>query len=180
MEVVPALKRAEKPMVNASGCPPMLRAGEREEETNFPAREKHPGSQPGGGLSMSGKPRGNPGHLPGYLIRQGRVNRLAHIGYHDDTTAPVSMAAAYPIPLVSFLFFPGLHPIPPNSPCVRGEGPRKTRRGPSCHSRARGETRVQTGGRNCRRKGRRFRQGRVEDWNKEETSRVELKDGGRL
>lgn len=122
MEVVPALKRAEKPMVNASGCPPLLRAGEREEETNFPAREKHPGSQPGGGLSMSGKPWGNPGHLPGYLIRQGRVNRLAHIGYHDDTTAPVSMAAAYPIPLVSFLFFPGLHPIPPTVPTCGGRG----------------------------------------------------------
>lgn len=38
---------------------------------------------------------------------------MAHIGYHDNTTAPVSMAAADPIQLASSLFFPGLHPTPP-------------------------------------------------------------------
>lgn len=50
MKVVPALKRAEKPIVNAAGSPPMPRAGGREEEANFPAWENHPNSQLGGGL----------------------------------------------------------------------------------------------------------------------------------
>lgn len=50
MEVVPALRLVEKPMVTASGSPPTLREGEREEEVNFTDRENYPDSQPGGGL----------------------------------------------------------------------------------------------------------------------------------
>lgn len=163
------------------GLPQCCGQGEgRRKRTSPPGRTTripNLGERPLDVREAEGKPRA-PSRVS---TRQGRVNRLAHIGYHDNTTAPVSMAAADPIQLASFLFFPGLHPTPSNSlPACGEEGPRKTRRGPSCHSRARGETRVQTGGRNCRRKGRRFRQGRVEDWNKEERSRVGLKDGGRL
>lgn len=74
MEVVPALERAEKPTVNASGSPPMLRAGGREEETNFPAGENHPDSQPGGEAFRCPGSRGEtPGTFPGiYSPREGQ------------------------------------------------------------------------------------------------------------
>lgn len=60
MEAVPARRRVEKPMVNASGSPPSLRERERGEKMNLTAQENYPNSQPGGGLYDGREAEGKP------------------------------------------------------------------------------------------------------------------------
>lgn len=126
--VVPALERAGKPTVNASGSPPKLRGlGKgRRKRTSPPAREKHPDSQPGDGPFDVREAEGETlGTFPGIisLFAQG-----GSTGGRTLVTMTI-LQLQFPWQLliqssgVSFLFFPGLHPIPSNSPCVRwGEG----------------------------------------------------------
>lgn len=67
---------------------------------------------------------GNPGHLPGNpFAKGGSPGRHTLVTMTIQLQPPVAIAAAYPIRLVSFLFFPGLHLTPSKSSCVQGEGP---------------------------------------------------------
>lgn len=126
MEVVPALRLVEKPTVNASGSPPTLREGEREEEVNFTARENYPGFPTWGRPLDVGEAGGNPGHLPGNpFAKGGSPARRTLVTMTIQLQPPVAIAAAYPIRLVSFPLLPGLHLIPSKSPCVQREGPQK-------------------------------------------------------
>lgn len=117
--------------MNASGSPIVAGRGKgRGNELHRPG--DHPDSQPGGGFQTEGKPRGNPGHFPGNPFAKG-----GSPGPHTVVTMtiqpqpPVAMAAADPIRLVSFLFLPGLHPIPFNSlQACRRWGPQKRGGGP--------------------------------------------------
>lgn len=71
--------------------------------------------------------RGNPGHFSGNPLAKGGSFCLhTLVTMTIQLQPPVAFAAAYPIRLVSFLFIPGLHPIPSNSlPACRGWGHRK-------------------------------------------------------
>lgn len=127
MEVVPARRRVEKPTVNASGSSPPLRGRASEEEMSFTAQDNYPDSHPGGRLQVEGEPRGKPGHLTGNPLATGEpVCPHTLVTMTIQLQPPVALAADYPIRLVSFLFIPGLHPIPSNSlPACRGRGRRK-------------------------------------------------------
>lgn len=125
---------------------------------------------------MEGKSRGNPGRFPGNPFAKGRVTLSAHSGYYDDTTTASSCHDSCLSNPVGFLSLPPY--LLQKSPSLHGEGQQRRRR-PSRHSRAREDKNRGIGGRNCRRKERRFRRGRVEEWKKEERNRVEWKDGGK-
>lgn len=126
MEVVPALRLVEKPMVNASGSPPTLREGEREEEVNFTAWENHPGFPTWGRPSDVGEARGESWAPSWESIRKGRVTRSAHIGYYDDTTTASSChSSCLSNPIGSLSPPPWAPSHPSKSPCVQREGPQK-------------------------------------------------------
>jgi hypothetical protein len=81
---------------------------------------------------MAGKPKGGEvggiqGVFPGiHSPRGGSPCPRTPVTMTIQPQPPVSMAAAYPIRLVSFLFHPGLHPIPFNSlPTCMGRGSRE-------------------------------------------------------
>ena len=110
MEAVPARRRVEKPMVNASGSPPSLRDREREENRNLTALENYPIPNLGEAFKMEGKPRGNPRHFSGNPLSQGRVIQPAHIGYYDNTaTASSCLGSCLSNPIGFF----SLHPWAP-------------------------------------------------------------------
>lgn len=94
---------------------------------------------------MEGKPRGNLGHFLDNPVAQGG-SPCPHtlVTMTIQLQPPVAMAAAYPIRLLSFLFLPGLHPIPSNSlPACRGRGRGKEGGSSASLSRAREKTRVE-------------------------------------
>lgn len=75
-------------------------------------------------LDVKGSQGGNPGHLPANpFAKGGSPGRHTLVTMTIQLQPPVAIAAAYPIRLVSFLFFPGLPLTPSKSPCVQGEGP---------------------------------------------------------
>lgn len=180
MEVVPALRLVEKPMVNASGSPPTLREGEREEEVNFTARENYPGF-PTWGRPLDVREAGGESWAPSWeSIRKGRVTRSAHIGYYDDTTTASSCHSSCLSNPIGFLSPPSWAPSHPLQVSLRAEGGTAERRGgPQRHCRARGKTRVEgleggtIGGRVGVSGREEWRSGKGESW-------MEWKDGGRL
>lgn len=161
------------PTVNALGVCPQCLLGAGTGGGRGLHRPAGPQSQP---LEGRESKRGILGGFPGIRSSRGGSPCLhTPVTMTIQPQPPVSMAAACPNRLVCFLFLPGLRPILPPLPATLSKSARggaAETRGGLCVTlgRARQDKSRGIGGRNCRRKGWRFRWGKVEEWKREARS----------